>query len=56
MLCYGIDFFYIIKKEIINNKIKKLIIDNIPKNNYFALFFKGFLLNFINIGVLGFWL
>ncbi len=29
---------------------------NIPKNNYLALFFKGFLLNFINIGVLGFWL
>ena len=30
--------------------------ENIPQNNYFALFFKGFLLNFINIGVLGFWL
>lgn len=26
------------------------------KNNYFSLFAKGFLLNFINIGVLGFWL
>ena len=30
--------------------------DSIPKKNYFALFFKGFLLNFINIGVLGFWM
>src|SRR5690554_5583878 len=26
------------------------------KNNYFTLFAKGFLLNFINVGVLGFWL
>lgn len=29
--------------------------DIIPRNNYLGLFFKGFLLNFINIGVLGFW-
>jgi threonine/homoserine/homoserine lactone efflux protein len=28
----------------------------LPKNNYLNLFLKGFLLNFINIGVLGFWL
>jgi threonine/homoserine/homoserine lactone efflux protein len=28
----------------------------LAKNNYFKLFFKGFFLNFINIGVLGFWL
>jgi threonine/homoserine/homoserine lactone efflux protein len=27
-----------------------------PKNNYLGLFIKGFLLNFINIGVLVFWL
>jgi threonine/homoserine/homoserine lactone efflux protein len=26
------------------------------KKDYFSLFIKGFLLNFINIGVLGFWL
>ena len=30
--------------------------DNIKKNNYLGLFFKGFLLNFINIGVLAFWM
>jgi threonine/homoserine/homoserine lactone efflux protein len=30
--------------------------DNIKKNNYLGLFFKGFLLNFINIGVLVFWM
>lgn len=28
----------------------------IPKTNYFKLFAKGFFLNFINIGVLAFWL
>ena len=28
----------------------------LAKNNYFTLFIKGFFLNFINIGVLGFWL
>lgn len=28
----------------------------LKKNNYIKLFIKGFLLNFINIGVLGFWL
>lgn len=30
--------------------------DNIQKNNYLGLFFKGFLLNFINVGVLAFWM
>jgi len=29
---------------------------HIPQNNYLGLFVKGFLLNFINIGVLAFWL
>ncbi len=28
----------------------------LPKNNYLNLFFKGFFLNFINVGVLAFWL
>lgn len=28
----------------------------IVKTNYVTLFFKGFILNFINVGVLGFWL
>ena len=35
---------------------RDISIELINKHNYFALFFKGFLLNFINIGVLGFWL
>lgn len=41
------------KKEAIESS--KII--NVPvKNNYISLFLKGFFLNFINIGVLAFWL
>ncbi len=40
------------KEESIENQTEI----EIPKNNYLALFVKGFLLNFINIGVLAFWL
>ncbi|UGU18057.1 LysE family translocator [Sinomicrobium kalidii] len=55
LLCYGVISFIKIKRDFRKNS------DNlddfvIPKKNYFALFIKGFLLNFINIGVLGFWL
>jgi threonine/homoserine/homoserine lactone efflux protein len=56
MLTYGIISF-------INNRKaeKKINIDEIDpkelaKTNYLTLFIKGFFLNFINIGVLGFWL
>ena len=35
---------------------RDISVELINKHNYFALFFKGFVLNFINIGVLGFWL
>jgi threonine/homoserine/homoserine lactone efflux protein len=56
MFSYGIISF--VKEK--RNKKKKLAEvfdqDFIPKNNYLALFFKGFVLNFINIGVLGFWM
>ena len=53
MLVYGL--ITIIKKptkESLENKTEL----EIPKNNYLGLFVKGFLLNFINIGVLAFWL
>jgi threonine/homoserine/homoserine lactone efflux protein len=54
MLTYGIISF------VKNKKAKKNIDPEDPeelaKNNYVSLFFKGFFLNFINIGVLGFWL
>jgi len=44
----------------IKEKKRKIILDPklvvIEKTSLFGLFIKGFLLNFINIGVLGFWL
>lgn len=54
MVTYGIISFVKIKKA------AKNLDDNIDieliKKNYFGLFLKGFFLNFINVGVLGFWL
>jgi threonine/homoserine/homoserine lactone efflux protein len=44
----------------IKEKKRKIILDPklvvVEKENFLAMFFKGFLLNFINVGVLGFWL
>ncbi len=44
----------------IKEKRRKIILDPnlvvVEKTNGFGLFLKGFLLNFINVGVLGFWL
>lgn len=55
MVTYGIISFLKItrsaKNELIDDAAKDII-----RKNYFSLFAKGFLLNFINIGVLGFWL
>jgi len=54
MLVYGIISFIKLKKE---EKVNTDTIDKeIVKKNYLSLFIKGFLLNIINIGVLGFWL
>lgn len=54
MLAYGVISFVQLKKV---EKINTDSIDReIVKKNYFSLFMKGFLLNIINIGVLGFWL
>ena len=54
MLTYGIISFIKLKKEV---KVNTDIIDKeIIKKDYTSLFIKGFLLNIINIGVLGFWL
>ncbi|WP_268224986.1 LysE family translocator [Sinomicrobium oceani] len=55
LLCYGVISYLKIRRDFKRNE------DNledfvIPKKNYMALYIKGFLLNFINIGVLGFWL
>lgn len=54
MLSYGLISYISLKKE---KKIDTKVIDNeIIKKNYTSLFIKGFFLNIINIGVLGFWL
>jgi threonine/homoserine/homoserine lactone efflux protein len=54
MLVYGIISFIKLKKE---EKVNTDIIDKeIIKKDYGSLFVKGFFLNIINIGVLGFWL
>ena len=54
MLAYGIISFVKLKND---EKINDEEIDrDIIKRNYGSLFIKGFLLNVINIGVLGFWL
>ena len=54
MTTYGVITFMKLKKSIPTTEqpgIRKL-----SKSDYFGLAVKGFLLNFINIGVLGFWL
>ena len=54
MLVYGLISFIKLKNE---QKINTDLIDKeIIKKNYGSLFVKGFFLNIINIGVLGFWL
>jgi len=53
MATYGLISYVKLKKL---NKAEVHIETNSYKKNYFSLFAKGFLLNFINIGVLGFWL
>ncbi|KIQ21442.1 MULTISPECIES: LysE family translocator [Flavobacterium] len=54
MVAYGIISFVRLRNE---EKIDDEEIDrDIIKRNYGSLFIKGFLLNVINIGVLGFWL
>lgn len=55
MVTYGVISFLKIRKssktEITGKEEKEII-----KKKYGSLFIKGFLLNFINVGVLGFWL
>jgi threonine/homoserine/homoserine lactone efflux protein len=54
MLVYGFISFLNLKKiKGIKYKFEK---KDMTKKNYFKLFLKGFFLNIINIGVLGFWL
>lgn len=54
MLAYGVISYISLRKE---KKIDTKVIDTeIIRKNYTGLFIKGFFLNIINIGVLGFWL
>ncbi|MBC7847568.1 MAG: LysE family transporter [Flavobacterium sp.] len=54
MLAYGVISYITLHKE---KKIDTKKIDNeIIRKDYLGLFIKGFFLNIINIGVLGFWL
>ena len=58
MVVYGLISFIKLKKDFkktMDNK-ENAHLQVAEKVNYVALFIKGFLLNFINIGVLGFWL
>lgn len=55
MVTYGIISLLKISKSARNTLVDDEARD-IIKKNYLSLFAKGFLLNFINIGVLGFWL
>lgn len=55
LIAYGVITF-IKEKKVTNNEKRNISVELINKHNYFKLAFKGFLLNFINIGVLGFWL
>lgn len=53
MLTYGIISFLKLKR--VSKNIDEVPLDELVKKNYLSLFIKGFLLNFINVGVLLFW-
>lgn len=55
MSVYGLISFIQLKKKF-NEKMDDDDEEDIQKNNYLGLFFKGVFLNIINIGVLGFWM
>ena len=55
LIIYGLITY--LEKENKKEALESAKIVNVPiKNNYLKLFFKGFFLNFINVGVLAFWL
>ncbi len=56
MLTYGIISFVNNRKQEKKFNIDEIDPKELAKTKYFSLFIKGFFLNFINIGVLGFWL
>jgi len=54
MVTYGIISYIKLKRA--SKNIDETVEVELIKKNYGSLFIKGFLLNFINVGVLGFWL
>ena len=55
LIIYGLITYF--DKENKKDALENSNIINVPiRNNYLKLFIKGYFLNFINIGVLGFWL
>ena len=54
MLTYGI--ISLIKNKKAEKNTDEEDLTELAKNNYLSLFIKGFFLNFINVGVLGYWL
>lgn len=56
MIAYGVISFIKLKKDFYKNADIEEDKTYCQKTNYLAISVKGFLLNFINIGVLGFWL
>ncbi len=54
LAAYGVISFVQTRKSYLKEVDTNVLI--VQNNNYFKLFIKGFLLNFINVGVLGFWL
>lgn len=56
MLTYGIISFVNNRKQERKINIDEIDPKELARTNYLSLFIKGFFLNFINIGVLGFWL
>lgn len=58
MMVYGLITYIKQKKDYKKNIIDEIDQEHlaIPKTNYIGLFLKGFVLNFINIGILGFWM
>lgn len=54
MVTYGLISFFKLRKAVKAEEDEEVV--ELIKKDYLSLFIKGFLLNFINIGVLGFWL
>ncbi len=54
MITYGLISYFKLRKASKLEEDEEVV--ELIKKDYFSLFIKGFLLNFINIGVLGFWL